>query len=337
MPVTREETPTDTEDIDLFPLHKANTALELVDQMRQEEDAALQTPLARQTREEAADYASWVAAGRRPGDVTPILPLKYGQRAPTSQGYMYIGAGVPGTEAPPAFQLNRALARSDVPAANEAMQRMVTEPGRSEIIGIQQNVPQPVPTGDEMRFQAMQNYQRDIASGTPQDVAFQRWGPMLLGSTSRPGYRGFPQQRSQYQTKDVRGRLLRTNVMTGETQDVTPPTVPTGSMAAVTAPKATPAENAEHRAVLSRMAKVQGELDKEIATYGKKPGWPTENAKRLVDEWMSLRDKQTALGSKYAGGGGRTLDVNTARQFLQQARGNKDEARRLAKAAGYSI
>lgn len=198
------------------PVAKADAAAMLAEQMRQEE-AALMEALPKQRAEEASDYASWVAAGRRPGDVQPIMPLQYGRRMPTTQGYMYMGNALPapaaGTPLAATRAYDTAMAGQNLPGANVAYQQLADmglKPPGALLGNFRTDVPVPAATDMGMKYEAIQTYNRMREAGVPDEEAAKRsLVGLFVGSPYRRRYDSL-QPMTEYQRKqtELRSRQL---------------------------------------------------------------------------------------------------------------------------------
>lgn len=164
-------------------------------------------------REQAADYASWVAGGKRAGDITPILPLKYGARMPTSAGYMYIGTGSPNVVPPMGTPEQQAATISRL-ATPEARPLGPTDIGFD-----------PIAMEAQRRFDAAQSMRQDIERGVPRSEAVATWGPLITPTTGRSGYPASAFRASAPLVRDVAGILQEYDPATRTVRALTQPVV----------------------------------------------------------------------------------------------------------------
>lgn len=206
---------TSTEDMEPTAEDTARAQAIYLEQMRREESAlpggGLEAPdlsprpAYGPAQEQAADFAAWQAGGRRPGDTTPILPLQFGERMPTSAGYMYVGKPVPaGGEAPQASAYDRGVSSG-----------LIQPPARR----LQPTDIAWTPAYD--KWAAQQDYQRAIAAGTPAEKAFAEFGPALI---QNPRTQFSPIAKPvQPVIRNVGGTLFKYDPATGTANALTPP------------------------------------------------------------------------------------------------------------------
>lgn len=201
-------------------------------------------------REQASDYASWVAGGRRAGDIKPILPLKYGARMPTSQGYMYIGTGSPNVVPPMGTPEHQAATISRL-ATPEVRPLGPTDIGFD-----------PIAMEAQRRFDAQQSMRQAIASGVPESVAVPTWAPLIVPSGGRTGYPASSLRSTAPIVRDVAGILQEYDPVT---RTVRPMTSPVTKRTAKETPEYLIQNTPEYKNLLAQeKAIVQGQLKKEI-------------------------------------------------------------------------